>query len=340
MARYDVLIDHLKQHFTRMDTRKPLKATGWLRASQAHRLCAREEVISALTNTTRVRKISPTLNLTFKTGTGMHSALQDLILSDETLHLNPAPWNEQTVGLLKGAWRCLECGHRHGGLTQPQLDEYNSLRRDPEVFDQKSWAHARFTALAEAQLASRQARPHACRSCGAKQYKDFPLFRFEEFWFGDPRTRFGGQSDGILDFPWEATEGVLEAKSIADFKSHLIRRVPLADHVIQANINMHLTGLTWALILYWNKGKDGLGALTPYRVEYDADLMQRLADLSDDIFGGIEDGEAPPESTRVCASPSCKRAKGCEVAAQCWTPNWTPPDRSTFDGEDLESEQA
>jgi len=126
----------------------------------------------------------------------------------------------------------------------------------------------------------------------------------------------GGRCDGIVKLPWEQGFGVLEAKTIGPKSAWKARRAPLEKHVIQANVYMDLTGLDWAMVLYWDKSTFGLRGLFDHVIYRDDDIIARVHELGDKIWRGIDGGPLPEDG--VCAHAHCARAKRCPVRKQCF----------------------
>lgn len=94
------LIDSIKEQFVEKSPVPPLKIGSYVRSSGIAALCPREEVLCAKYNVIREKKFEASTNLIFAHGTGLHYALQNIVL--------PALKN-----VMLGHWRCEKCTHIH-----------------------------------------------------------------------------------------------------------------------------------------------------------------------------------------------------------------------------------
>jgi len=189
------------------------------------------------------------------------------------------------AGVLYGAWRCTMCGEAWGELEcrdtllVDHFDEYLSVR------------------------------PIRCTNC------DEAKFEYEELHLFDTATKICGHPDGFLKLPGVSTPGVFELKTISPRGAWEVRGCPKLDHVIQLQVYMHLTGLRWGKILYWDKGGSGISSFVEHTVEYDPDVADSVLTMIDEIRVGIRKRKLP---ARICADIGCPRAEECPVAEACF----------------------
>lgn len=182
------------------------------------------------------------------------------------------------IGVILGSWSCTECGQRFGTKTDGPVD---------------SWAVK---------------RPDRC-SCSSTS------FLYHEVFYGNKEYRIGGHPDGFLSIAGLEGLGILEAKSISPNGAWEIKNVPKLEHAIQAQIYMWLTGLTWTKILYWDKGTNGMNALTEHTMERDEETIETIKGLVREIQEGMAGGPLPE---RICVSKEAPRACTCAVAGPCF----------------------
>lgn len=186
------------------------------------------------------------------------------------------------AGLLLGEWECARCG-KHFGIKKRDVPiEKYAVRR-----------------------------PERCDRC-----EDSHEFRFHEYSFSNEEYRIDGHPDGILSIPGMTGLGLLEAKSISAKGAWEIRNVPKLDHALQTHIYLWFTGLTWAKILYWDKGTFGMNALIEHTIERDEETIDRIKFALRELWEGIATGVPP--AVRVCAAVDAPRAKGCLVSKKCF----------------------
>ena len=274
-----IITDILKQE----ETKEPLDPSNpnhRLSISAIASLCPREEVICGLKKISRVRVIDVGLGTAFKTGHALHEVMQGSILSESPCFL--------------GMWSCLDCGRLHGSYDPESpgdgLIPCPELCSNPECLSND---------------------PSTKRSSWQKQAS----FMYREVRVEDTDLRVSGRMDGILSIPIYPGFGVFELKSIAQHSAWKIRHVPQAEHVIQCQLYMELTGLKWAIILYWNKGGSGADIFVEHLVEYDPITVLELRSQILSIWKGIRDNLLPD---RICATVGCTRAKACDIREQCF----------------------
>ena len=115
--------------------------------------------------------------------------------------------------------------------------------------------------------------------------------------------------------PWRKKRGLLEGKSIGSHRAWEVKHTPQFDHVVQLHVYMHLTGTDWGVILYWDKGVNGLRALHEHEVEFDVELWSTIRQSIHEFWGGIKENKLPE---RVCDHSFCDRAKDCPVKDLCF----------------------
>lgn len=273
------LVQLVRKRMRQDDKKQPLRVDDWIRVSSLSYLCAREEVLCSSKRIIRTDTISSDLQVIFEHGHALHWALQNRVM--------PA------LGVFYGMWRCAGCGFIDGGQQEP-------------------WKFGTFTVK---QFASKQKlRPKTCSKCGIEQTPDDTIYMEQTFLHEE--FRLSGHIDGFLVIDGLDGMGVLEAKSINPKGASEVRACPKLDHVIQAHCYMWLTGLRWSKILYWDKGGFGSSSIIEHTIEYDEPTIERIAELLNDIRGGIASGVLP---ARICETRVCDRAKQCEVVKHCFS---------------------
>jgi len=184
-----------------------------------------------------------------------------------------------SVGVLRGKWVCQGCGAMHGGPVDPKARV-------------ETWA---------------EPKPEGCPDCSGKE------FLFHEVKMFNEDHRVSGHCDGFLELDGVPGMGIVEGKSIG--QGWQVQNVPKLDHVIQLQTYLWLADLQWGIILYWQKGVNGVGALIEHFVERDEDTIDNIKATLKSIWNGVETGELPD---KVCETSTCKRAKSCAVRNQCF----------------------
>lgn len=298
------LRDFLQEALTYTETRGLLDPRkSFYRASRLYDACAREEVFAGRAMRSVERVIPASLRMTFGQGTAMHEVLQNDLLA--------------SAKVLSGRWKCRSCrGMIGGNITKEEwrrLKAYRFARPtlgSPEATD--------FLDLIARMTENPQLQPEVCPHCGKKRIpREKEPFVFKEYWIGDLETRIGGSMDGFVQFDWTPTPGILEAKSIAQSQLWTIQHAPKPAHMMQATIYMMLTGLKWALVLYWVKGVNGLEGIIPYVIHYSPFELAAIKSKLASIWSGLDDPTAPLPA-RVCDTASCKRAQVCEFKEECF----------------------
>ena len=247
----------------------PPSADHCYRGSGLYYVCAREEVLAAQCKRKRVRKVDGVGLLTLSLGSGMHYAMQNLVLP--------------SLGVLRGAWKCLSCGLVWGCQQSAKP-------------------------LVEVAIP----RPNTCK-CGGTE------FLFEEYHVVDTTYGISGHMDGLLVLPGHAGMGVLEIKSISDYNvdKNNVKKIPRSDHVFQANVYMWLAGLQWARLVYWVKGMYAVDpSVIEHHLERDEGLIEQAKSMLTQIRVGLRQGTVPERT--VCAHRLGKRAQLCPVLQECF----------------------
>lgn len=276
----------VKEDFIRKRVKLPLTKQKYIRASGFAYMCAREEVICILEDMERDDSVNSDTMITFGHGTALHNFLQSYLLPQ--------------LGVIRGAWKCIECGHEVGLVEEGK---------------------APIDCIVE--------RPEHCEKCGtmALDEHDDPNLLFREQFFFDDQSKVGGHNDGFLVLPGRPGVGVLEAKSISQKGATEVRHTPKVEHVIQAQIYMWLTGCKWSIILYWVKGQYGVKCLIDHVVERDMDTIKKIKRTANSIWRGAEKKTLPK---RICGTSSCARARDCLVRGTCFKEELDEPDGHQF----------
>jgi hypothetical protein len=256
----------LARYGRKEDKPPPSLDTFYYRASGLAYICPRQEVLQAKYGVfTRVRKpVEEIAN--YDVGTGMHFAMQNIILP--------------TVGVMRGAWKCLGCARVYGEQIEGK-----------PVYE---------VAIP---------RPEVCQ-CGSKE------FLYREYFLQDRTIGTGGHMDGLIVLPRYPGMGLFELKSISQNGAKKVRDVPQIEHVIQANAYMFMSGLQWAKILYWVKGVYAADKnMIEHHLERDESVWGETKQVLHSIRRGMETGCLP---NRSCAHRACTRAQECPVLTQCF----------------------
>ena len=149
--------------------------------------------------------------------------------------------------------------------------------------------------------------------------------------FADHNSHFGGSADGIAagvpDSPREPH--LLEfkthsAKSFSKLTSEGVRGAKL-EHFAQVQVYMHYFGLKRALYLAVNKDTD---ALYMERLEFDADIAQRLVNRAKRVIESPMPGAIRPENSPACLfctfKPMCHGGEP-STEKNCRTCAWSAP---------------
>lgn len=189
------------------------------------------------------------------------------------------------VGVLYGEWKCKECVKVYGGKGRKKvLEPATDLILKPEK----------------------------CTRCESVD------FTYVEQLLEDSEVHITGHMDGFIRVPFREDLGVFEGKSISPRGAADIKEVPKIDHEVQVQLYMWLTGLSWAIILYWDKGTYGLNGITEHFVERDDALIGTVRETIRSIWSGIEGGPLPD---RICVSASAPRAAECACRKPCFELN-------------------
>jgi len=191
------------------------------------------------------------------------------------------------LGCLVGEWRCTYCGATHGGGGE-------NIER-PSVC----------------------AVSGCCPPSGG--HGDDTVFEYVEQYFRDDDYRVKGHPDGFLTFDSQPGLGILELKSISERGFKDVRDVPDIGHVIQLQTYFWLTGLTWGVIVYWNKAAWKAPMLQHF-VERDEDTISSIKEMVQSIRDGVAQREDPhfPLPERICNSSDCRRAEECSLVKLCF----------------------
>lgn len=247
------------------------------RASGLAYICPREEVLAARAGLSRAKTFSPDAIFNFGYGTALHRQLQDDLLP--------------RAGCLIGLWKCLHCAHVVG------------RRPEGEVEAPKKWYVK---------------RPTKCPKCDHVtdlEDNEAEDWKYVEDFYCDSSCGITGHPDGFLIMPGRRDIGLLEVKSIGQQLAHSVKSAPRREHVIQANVYMWMTGVRWAIVLYWVKGLYGLSCLKEHLIERDEAVIKSMKDLVQSIRCGLRGGDLPD---RVCVKKECPRADSCAVSGECW----------------------
>jgi len=302
----------LQKTLTQPTQKKPYDLESyWMRASKMGYLCPREEVFAHLHMQAEGAPLDTEqpagLTMTFAHGTATHYMLQNLILG---------PLGSDVI---RGAWKCLECGRQYGGshLVGDDKKRHASIRaRRPTSEDDLAF-------LLGVNQTQRQTRVPCPRQCECGESVNVSTgstpFLFIEQWYGDPHTRLCGSPDGFLDVPWRPTIGLLEAKTISPHGVWGIKQAPAVHHVKQSHIYMMLAEVSWAMIVYVEKGTMGLEGLTPHEIERDPLIEMQIREEIATMEGALKAmGEGTIYDKKVCNARSCSRAKDCGFVDQCF----------------------
>lgn len=188
------------------------------------------------------------------------------------------------IGVMRGKWICNGCGVMQGGVEAGAPEDWSRPIEE--------WAIP---------------YPDECEDCESTS------FRFHEIDLISEEYQITGHCDGFLELPGAPGLGILEGKSIGP--GWTVVDAPKLDHVIQLHIYMWLTGLQWGVILYWQKGENGVHAFIEHIVERDEDTIDSIKTQLKSVWDGIDTGKLPE---RICSTQACPRAKECSSAKECF----------------------
>lgn len=160
------------------------------------------------------------------------------------------------------------------------------------------------------------ARPQTCHRCGDVAAEDNPIFTYIEPALVSEKYKLRGHCDGYLRVADRSDFGVAEFKSANDARFKEAKKRPQEGHFIQIQAYMLLTGLTWGVILYWNKSKDGVIGLAEHRVYAHERTQKTLVEKVRLTFQHLDTGPLPQG---VCDTPQCNRADACPVRDACFS---------------------
>ena len=170
-------------------------------------------------------------------------------------------------------------------------------------------------------------KPKVACKCGAR------LWQYNEVCIINPHNGATGSIDFLIDFGL-GKHTMIECKSMArDMFDDL--KAPLSEHRIRTQLYL----LHWsqvagphagkvdterAIVLYISKGfgtknEDFGGKVLPFKeywVERDDAAVMPLYKQADALHAFRKDGPMPEG---ICATSFCQRAKGCNVAQECWS---------------------
>ena len=228
-----------------------------------------------------VALIDPRLQRIFDNGHGMHYRLgQNLVDS----------------GLLKGVWRCKDCGTVYGK-------------------DEKLGIH----------------KPKMCNVCQEEDGAKNSSFSYHEVGFYDEETMLGGHVDGILDLRGQEINGGLIPEDASEEDSHIVidfksmraeafRRLiaPKDNHNVQMQIYLYLSGLQFGKFLYENKNDQSFREFPVDRDE--AVVSQRVAEakgLKNIVKNTNSEGKRtlPPRTHKKNNAKECSE---CAFRSHCW----------------------
>lgn len=265
----------------------PLKPDDWIRISSLGAICPREEVLRFRHDVPRSAAINPDLGLTFEFGHSIHWIMQNKVMA--------------ATGRIVGSWRCTWCGEIYGSIKSEGL----------------------------------LPRPSKCIRCGAvagevSRVNNRPVvgshgesFLFVEEWLGNHEYMVGGTPDGYMvdGDPNSFTPAdviILEFKSASENNFAKYKKAADFMHVIQCQCYMWLTGFKRAKIIYINKGEFGMEGIVEHDVSYDEETITMVKDAVRQIRAGMMGGPIPERV--ACDTPTCPRAKDCDVAKLCFGP--------------------
>jgi hypothetical protein len=289
--------DLIQRDFDREGQKEPLTAKTWVRASSIAYMCAREEVLVSRTGAVRPNEFTGVdSQLIALHGTALHWAVQNQLL---------APY-------LVGRWKCTNCGFCRGGYNlQEKGQDLHKVLHEAIESSAVDYEDCKVQALGNL-----IPRPNVCWKCGAEHQDDqWPLFEYEEQWWGDQDLLVGGHNDGFIQVPWRSGLGILEVKSIGNHRVWMVRDVPMEAHVIQLHVYMMLTNASWGILLYWDKGTNGVRGLIEHHVERKEAIIDSLKRSIFAVRKGLNGGPLPE---RLCARSDCPRAQKCVVRKLCF----------------------
>ena len=148
-------------------------------------------------------------------------------------------------------------------------------------------------------------------------------YEYVELEFYSSDYRLSGHCDGVLCWPDEDEPEILELKTINSFGfSYVdpsIGGKPKADHVIQANAYMWLTGLNRARIVYIKKDYTASPgeSICEHVIYKDDKVIEGIKQTIDETIAALKSGEMP-DKLSDCQRKTSPRAKYCSAKTQCF----------------------
>lgn len=274
-------------------------ANPWIRASTLAQACLRYEVLRYQWNV-NVQK-DPASEVAFALGTGIHHVMQNGVL---------VPW-------LRGCW-VSRSGEVVGGYTPEERNtlfySYTEANPPKEVVATAQKAH-------QSVLTRLAGKPASAINDRTPVPWDNEEWAYQELWFGDHELRVGGHPDGFLylDEAWPSLDraglGVVEVKSISAYNAKGVIVAPLPHHVVQIQTYLWLTGLQWGVILYVDKGAQGMAVFRDHFVMYDPVIIDQIRRNAASLRLAISGGPLPAGQCPHVNSPAAEK---CCVRVQCF----------------------
>lgn len=270
--------------------RVKIEPAPYLRASGMSSFCPREQVLLKHANLWGVPEQDPDSELNFNLGSGMHWAMQNLVL----------PRSDTFVG----NWVCNECGAAYG--CPPVRCTAEELLKEPDAAP-----HGRDLAR------SCVPRPTKCITPDCTE----PSFTYREPMLFHKELRIGGHPDAFFRLPGRSGLGIGEIKSISTGGMKQARLNPLMEHVVQLHTYFLLTEFEWGVLIYWEKGRYGRAAIVEHIVKRDDGMISNIRALAASYWTALAAWDGKNREVlpaRVCGSKTCPRASDCVLAAACF----------------------
>lgn len=239
---------------------------GWIQVESIGRMCAREEALVSLGGIQRSLHIDADMALARRFGEGAGWAFQNRV------------WGP--AGVLRGAWRCLSCGHdtsKQGNLFEKRIP-----------------------------------MPKECPGCKASQWN----LQYKEEELRDETLRIKGRPDGFL---WIRDEEIIvDTKVVGVRDARTVKFSPLRESVIQVQTYLGLARIARGVIVYLDRTQFGVEkVISAHWINKDDQMIESIKDSVRGLWNTIRRG-GPVELPRVCATPTCERAQTCGAAGPCW----------------------
>jgi hypothetical protein len=150
----------------------------------------------------------------------------------------------------------------------------------------------------------RISKPSECGVCGAQS------FEYVEEDLINEELGIGGHPDGFLK--WDNEEYLLELKTTNSFNFSKILTEPMASHIAQMQIYMHILKLGKGIVFYFNKDTS---QIILHEISYSEEQVKILFEKPMQYKSYLKTANLPP---RICFDASNARANKCAMCKLCF----------------------